>query len=112
MLKVSTIGDVTEVKFDNIQKLNVLVSETVKTDLQKLFERPNMKLLINMDGVRFLDSSGFASLLSVSKTAAKNDGQIIFCNLIDSAMDLFKVLQLHRVFNIINDRNDAVKSFK
>ena len=112
MLKVSTIGDVTEVKFDNIQKLNVLVSETVKTDLQKLFERPNMKVLINMDGVRFLDSSGFASFLSVSKTASKNNGQIIFCNLVDSALDLFKVLQLHRVFNIINDRNDALKSFK
>lgn len=112
MLKVSTVGDITEVKFDNIQKLNVLVSEGIKTEIQKLFERPNVKLLINMEGVKFLDSSGFAAFLSISKTANKTEGQIIFCNVCDSALDLFKVLQLHTVFRIINDREEALKSFK
>ena len=112
MLNISTIGDVTEVKFDNIQKLNVLVSETVKVGLQKLFERPNAKVLINMDGIHFLDSSGFAAFLSISKAANNNNGQIIFCNVRNSALDLFKVLQLHTVFTIINDRGEAVSSFR
>ncbi len=112
MLKINTVGDVTEVKFDNTQKINVLVSESVKTGLQKLFERPNAKVLINMEGVYFLDSSGFAAFLSVYKTAGKNNGQIIFCNLSDSALDLFKVLQLHTVFKIVNDHGEAIKSFK
>ncbi|MDR1172835.1 MAG: STAS domain-containing protein [Bacteroidales bacterium] len=112
MLKINTIGDVTEVKFDNIQKLNVLVSESVKAGLQKLFERPNAKVLINMEGIHFLDSSGFAAFLSVSKAANKRNGQIIFCNISNSALDLFKVLQLHTVFNIINNQEEAVKSFK
>jgi len=112
MLKINTIGDVTEVKFDNTQKLNVLVSESVKTGLQKLFERPNAKVLINMDGIYFLDSSGFAAFLSVYKTAHNNNGQIIFCNLSDSALDLFRVLQLHTVFKIINNQDEAVKSFR
>ncbi len=111
MLKIDTIGDVTEVKFDNIQKLNVLISETIKTDLQKLFEKPNAKVLINMEGVHFLDSSGFATLLSVSKAAKKTEGQIIFCNIGASALDLFKVLQLHMVFNIINSHEEALKAF-
>ena len=112
MLKINSVGDVTEVKFDNLQKLNVLVSESVKADLQRLFEKPNAKVLINMEGVYFLDSSGFASFLSISKVANKSNGQIIFCNIGNSALDLFKVLQLHTVFKIINDREEAVKSFK
>ena len=112
MLKINTVGDVTEVKFDNTQKINVLVSESVKTGLQKLFERPNAKVLINMEGIYFLDSSGFAAFLSVYKTASKNNGQIIFCNLSDSALDLFKVLQLHTVFKIIADHDEAIQSFK
>jgi len=112
MLKISTIEDVTEIKFDNIQKLNVLVSESLKIGLQNLFEKPNAKVLINMEGIHFLDSSGFAALLSVSKFAHKNNGQMIFCNISNSALDLFKVLQLHTVFNIINDHDEAVKSFK
>jgi anti-anti-sigma factor len=112
MLKINTAGDVTEVMFDNVPKLNILISETVKADLQKLFEQPNTKVLINMDGVRFIDSSGFAVFLSVSKIAGKTGGQIIFCNVCDSAMNLFKVLQLHTVFRIVNDRDDAINAFQ
>ncbi|MDR0386227.1 MAG: STAS domain-containing protein [Prevotellaceae bacterium] len=112
MLKVSTVGDITEVKFDNLQKLNILVSENIKAELQKLFDKTNAKVLINMDGVRFLDSSGFAAFLSVSKLAGRRDGQIIFCNVCNSAMDLFKVLQLHTVFRIIIDREEALHSFR
>ena len=112
MLKIDTIGDVTEVKFENMQKLNILVSEAVKSDLQKLFDRPNTKVLINMEGVYFLDSSGFATFLSVSKTAKKTEGKIVFCNICDSALDLFKVLQLHTVFNIINNRDEALSAFE
>ena len=112
MLKINSNGDVTEVKFDNIQKINVLVSESIKTELQKLFEKPNAKVLINMEGIHFLDSSGFATFLSISKIASRNNGQIIFCNVSNSALDLFKVLQLHTVFNIIQDQDEAIKSFK
>jgi len=112
MIKINSIGEVTEVKFDNLQKLNVLVSEQIKITLQKLFEKPNAKVLINMEGIYFIDSSGFASFLTISKAAFNGNGQIIFCNISESALDLFKVLQLHTVFNIINDRDEAVKSFK
>lgn len=112
MVKINTIGDVIEVKFDNIQKLNVLVSESIKAELQKLFERPNAKVLINMEGIHFLDSSGFAVFLSVLKVANKSNGQIVFCNVSDSALDLFKVLQLHTIFKIINHQDDVVKSFE
>ena len=112
MLKINSVGDVTEVKFENLQKLNVLVSESVKNGLQKLFEKPNAKVLINMEGIHFLDSSGFAAFLSISKTANRNNGQIIFCNVCNSALDLFKVLQLHTVFNIINNQDEALDSFK
>ena len=112
MLKINSNGDVTEIKFDNIQKLNVLVTDTIKAELQKVFEKPNAKALINMEGIHFLDSSGFATFLSVSKIASRNNGQIIFCNVSDSALDLFKVLQLHTVFNIIQERDEAINSFK
>ena len=112
MLKINTVGDITEVRFDNLQRLNVLVAETVKAGLQKLFEKPNVKVLINMEGVRFLDSSGFAVFLTIYRSANKNNGQIIFCNLCESVLDLFKVLQLHTIFNIINYREEAVKTFK
>jgi len=112
MLKFYSIGEITEVKFENIQKINVLETDSIKAGLQKLFEKPNAKVLINMEGVQFIDSSGFATFLTVSKAAGKNNGQIIFCNLTTLALDLFKVLQLHTIFNFIQDKDEAIKSFK
>ena len=112
MLKVSSTGDVTEVRFENLEKLNILVTDSIKAALLKLFEKPNAKILINMKDVSFLDSSGFATFLTISKTAGKSNGQIIFCNVSKSVMDLFKVLQLHTLFKIINDREEAINSFK
>ena len=112
MLQINSIEDVTEVKFDKIEKLNILVTDAIKVGLQKLFEKPNAKVLVNMEGVNFLDSSGFAAFLTVLKTADKNNGQLIFCNVNHAALELFKVLQLHTVFNIVFNREEAVKSFK
>lgn len=112
MLKINSIGDVTEVRFENIHKINILETDAIKSSLLKLFEKPNAKVLINMEGVHFLDSSGFATFLSVLKSAGKNNGQIIFCNLTSSALDLFKVLQLHTVFNFIQNQDEAIQSFK
>ena len=112
MVQITSIEDIIEVKFENLEKLNILVTDPIKAGLQKLFERPNAKVLINMGGINFLDSSGFATFLTISKTASLNNGQIIFCNIDNPALDLFKVLQLHTVFNIIIDREEALKSFK
>ena len=111
MLKINTVQDITEVRF-NIQKLNLTVCETVKEGIQDLFDKPNAKVLINMNGVHFLDSSGFAMFLSATKVAGNNNGQIIFCNVCDSAMKLFMVLQLHTIFKIIDNYEEAIKSFK
>ena len=112
MLKISKIGNITEITFDNIQKLNIIISEKIKTEIHKVFIEPNMKVLINMKGIEYLDSSGFAAFLSISKAALKNNGQIIFCNLSSSAFEFFKALNLHNVFKIINDHSEAVKSFE
>ena len=99
------------VKFDNLRKLNVLISEAVKTEFKKLFETSNVKLLVNMEGVDFIDSSGFAVFLTALRFAQKNNGQIIFCNVSDMAFDLFKVLQLHTVFKIASNQDEAIPLF-
>ncbi|MDR0815223.1 MAG: STAS domain-containing protein [Bacteroidales bacterium] len=85
MITINQIDSISEVKL-NLQNLNLFVSENVKTELLKIFQRSNAKVLMNMEGVSFLDSSGFAVLLTASKEAEKTNGQILFCNISDSAL--------------------------
>jgi anti-anti-sigma factor len=112
MIEINLDGDIYEVTFKDIQNLNVFFSEPIKTSVSKLFATQNVKVLINMEGIQFLDSSGFAAFVSLSKEASKTGGQIIFCNIRDSAMKLFRVLQLHQSFRLLSTKEEALQSFK
>ncbi|MDR1673401.1 MAG: STAS domain-containing protein [Bacteroidales bacterium] len=106
------IDDIYEVKFKDTHKLNVFMSETIKSSVSKLFSASGVKVLINLEDIHFLDSSGFAAFLSLSKEASKTGGQIIFCNISESAMRLFKVLQLHQPLLLVGSREEALRSFR
>lgn len=111
MLKVDNVNNVTVVKFDNVDRFNALVTEPVKEQLKSLFSKPETKLALNLDGIKFVDSSGFGVFLSIMKTAANNHGQFKICNIGSEVMELFKLLQLHNVFELFDNQEACLKSF-
>lgn len=111
MLKTDKINNVVIVRFDNIDRFNALITEPVKEDLKSLFNKPDTRLILNLEGIRFIDSSGFGVFLSILKTANNNHGQFKLCNIEPEVMELFRLLQLHNVFEIHNNLDDCVKSF-
>ncbi|MDP4186835.1 MAG: STAS domain-containing protein [Bacteroidota bacterium] len=110
MLKTERIDDVYVVSIEGSNRLNALISESVKEELVGFFNKPNTKLVMNLEGIEFIDSSGFAAFLSTLKTANNNYGTFKICNVTPSVMELFKMLQLHNVFEIYSNLNDCLKS--
>jgi anti-sigma B factor antagonist len=111
MLKTETANGVTIVSFDNVNRFNALIAEPVKEQMKSLFVKPNTKLILNMEGIDFVDSTGFGVFLSIMKTANNNYGFFKICNIAPGVMELFKLLQLHNVFEIYNTKEDCLKSF-
>ena len=111
MLKTENKDGVIIVKFDDIKKFNALITEQVKDQLSELFKKPNTKLVIDLNGVKYIDSSGFGVFLSVMKSANNNYGGLRFCNIADEVMELFKLLQLHNIFKIHSTVDESIKSF-
>jgi anti-sigma B factor antagonist len=111
MLKTEKINNLIVVSFNNVSRLNALVSEPIKEELKGFFNKPNTKLILNLEGVQFIDSSGFGVFLSIMKVANNNYGSFKLCNVAHEVMELFKLLQLHNVFEIYNSVDDCVKSF-
>ena len=111
MLKTEKINNVVVVSFEDTDKFNALISEPVKTELNSFFNKPNTKLILNLGGIKFIDSSGFGVFLSVMKTANNNYGFFKICNISNEVMELFKLLQLHNVFEIYNNLDDCLNSF-
>lgn len=111
MLKIEKKNGILIVSFNNINRFNALISEPVKEEVKSLFNSPNTRLILNLEGISFIDSSGFGVFLSIMKTANNNYGFFKICNISEEVMELFKLLQLHNVFEIYNTVDDALKSF-
>ena len=112
MLEVSTINNVNVVSFQNTDRFNALIAEPVKEELLEFFNKPNAKLAIDLEGVNFIDSSGFGVFLSAMKAANNNYGTLKICNVSEEVMELFKLLQLHNVFELFSSLDECITSFK
>jgi anti-sigma B factor antagonist len=112
MLKTEFVNNILVVSFQDVNRFNVLITDTIKEEVKSFFNTPNTKLILDLTGINFIDSSGFGVFLSIMKTANNNYGFFKICNINDEVMELFKLLQLHHVFEIYKTRDDAIKSFE
>lgn len=111
MLKIEKINDITVVRFDNIDRFNALITEPVKEDLKSFFNTQGTRLILNLEGVKYIDSSGFGVFLSILKTATNSKGTFKICGISPEVMELFKLLQLHNVFTLYQSLDECLKSF-
>jgi len=95
----------------NVEKINALNIEEIKGRIVKTLESSNSRLLINLSGVEYIDSSGFGCFLFLMKVARNNYGILKFCSLSKSVMTVFEALHLHSVFEIYPDKETGIKSF-
>jgi anti-sigma B factor antagonist len=112
MLKTETIQDIIVVRFDNVNRFNALIAEPVKEQLKSYFNKPKTKLILNLENIDFVDSTGFGVFLSIMKTANNNYGFFKICSINPEVMELFKLLQLHNVFEIYSSQEDCIESFQ
>ena len=111
MLKIEKINNITVVRFNNIDRFNALITEPVKEDLKSFYNTPGTRMILNLEGIKYIDSSGFGVFLSLLKTATNSKGTFRICGISDSVMELFKMLQLHNVFTLYKTLDECLDSF-
>lgn len=111
MLETRNINDVIVVNLKDTNRLNALITEPVKESLLEFFNKPNVNVAFDLQGISFIDSSGFGVFLSAIKAASNNYGQFKICNVNGDVMELFKLLQLHHVFEIYDGLDSCIESF-
>lgn len=111
MLETKIVQDILVVKLKNAQRLSALIVEPVKDQLLEYFNKAKTRLVFDLQGITFIDSSGFSVLLSAMKAANNNYGQFKICNVSSEVMELFKLLQLHHVLEIYTELDSCLESF-
>ena len=95
----------------NINKINALITEEIRDSINKFFDNANSKVIIDLKGVEYIDSSGFGCFLSLLKSARNNYGILKFANPEPRVLDLFQTLHLHTIFQIYDNIEECKKSF-
>jgi anti-sigma B factor antagonist len=111
MIKIEKKKNIDIVNFHNIDRISAINCDSIKTELNQLFDKSNEKIIVNFDNIEFVDSTGFGALLSVFKTAQNKGGEIKLCNLRPEVVKLFKLLHLDNVFDIHSNINNCINAF-
>ena len=74
------------------------------------FENGARTVILNMQEVPAIDSSGVAALASGHMTATNHDGQLTLCNLTQKLKDVFAIMRLDTVFNSHDTEAAAIAS--
>ncbi|HRW62002.1 MAG TPA: STAS domain-containing protein, partial [Bacteroidales bacterium] len=90
MLKYESKNGIEILTFDNVNKLNILISQSLKEEVAQYLTKANTKLILNLEGIEYIDSSGFGALLSILRNAKNNDSQFKICNISSDVMELVK----------------------
>jgi anti-sigma B factor antagonist len=92
---------------DNLDASNV---REFKAAVQSLIV-DHRRVVLDMTGVRFVDSSGLGALISCLRLVNGQQGDFRLCALSSVVKSLFEMMRMNRVFKIHETRSDAVHSF-
>ena len=93
------------------ERLDAHNSGEFKNQIMRLFEEGKNHLIIDLQAVRFVDSSGLGALVSGFKNASSRSGSLKLSGLQLQVKSMFELTRLHRVFEVFADVDEALASF-
>lgn len=69
------------------------------------------KFLLDFEGTSYIDSSGLGVLVSLSRRIREQGGELRLAGLDDDLATLFELTRLDTLFQIAEDRNEALAEF-
>jgi anti-sigma B factor antagonist len=85
---------------------------SLRNSVRGLVEDGKKKILLNLGGVKNIDSSGIGELIANFTTVSRDGGQLKLLNLTDKIQNLLVITKLLTVFDSYDNEAEALNSFK
>lgn len=92
-------------------RLDAAGAPALKSAVADLANQGRHRLVLDLAGLEFVDSSGLGALIHIHKTLGRQ-GRLVLCNVDPKVAQLFKITRLERVFNIAAGVDDAAAQMK
>ena len=105
------VGDVCVLKLDG-KFMAGGDSFFLREKLKNVISMGIQKVLIDMDSVPYIDSTGVGFLVSTHTSLTNDGGQLKLLKVKPKIFEVFKIMNLLSVFEIFDDEEPAMKSFE
>jgi anti-sigma B factor antagonist len=85
--------------------------ELLKDKINSLIQQDQKKLLLNLEGVPYIDSAGLGEIVRTYTTVSRQGGKLKLVNLTKRITDLLSITKLLTVFETFESEQEAVRSF-
>jgi anti-sigma B factor antagonist len=85
--------------------------ELLKDKINSLIQQDKKQLLLNLEGVPYIDSAGLGEIVRTYTTVSRQGGKLKLLNLTKRIQDLLAITKLLTVFETYDVEADAIKSY-
>jgi len=86
-------------------------TDELKTAAHDLIEQGNRKLIIDLGGATYVNSSGIGALVHILTSYSNAKGKVKLCRLGKGVENVFVITRLLSVFDVAETREEALKNF-
>lgn len=98
------------VLFIQEERIDAHNSGALKEFILHLIELGEVNIVVQLEKVRFIDSSGLGALLSGHKNAAAKSGKLALACCKQQVLSMFELTRLNRIFEIYADLNEVFEN--
>jgi anti-anti-sigma factor len=119
-LKTKNIGGITVIELagqmtvENIYSLTKSIEKNVFPFSGKIEDpagKSNSRVILDMEGVEAIDSSGLGTILFLAKKCRALGGDLKIVSIRPEVKMVIDIVKLDKIFHIFNSLDDAVKSY-
>jgi anti-sigma B factor antagonist len=86
-------------------------SENLRDEVKRLLDEGGNKIVINLKGVPWINSTGLGALMAVYTSVQKSEGTLKLCHVSDRIQSLFMITKLLTIFDTYHTEKEAIESF-
>ena len=97
---------------DLVGDLDTEAAYQLESGLSDIISKDGIKLLLNFDKVRIMNSTAMGVLLSTAEDARKRNGTMKLCCLSEHVREVLDLVGVSGLFEIFDTEKEAIQSFK
>jgi anti-sigma B factor antagonist len=109
-IETRTVGEIIIMDFSGQITLGEGTKE-VRDAVRGILDQGGNKIILNLGGVNYIDSSGVGEMVSTFASVTNKGGQLRLVNLTKRIKEMLTITKLLTVFQSFEDEQEAIASF-